>query len=86
MVYKIRNRFAHGSLKLPTPSDYDCDTDEYITPELIDYAISIVLFSIIMILLVDCKEFDEVMDDAIYCENIKGKRPSEFLKYIEDFL
>lgn len=86
VVYKIRNRLAHGSLTFPTPSDYDWNIDEYITPELVDLAISIVLFSIIMILLVDCKEFDEVVDDATYCKNIEGKKPSEFLKSIERFL
>jgi hypothetical protein len=86
VVYKIRNRFAHGSLSFPTPSDYDCDTDECITPELIDYAISIVLFSIVMILLIDCKEFDELVYDATYCESIEGKKPSEFLKSIETYL
>lgn len=86
VVYKIRNRFAHGSLKLPTPSDYDWNADEYITAELIDFAISVVLFTIIMLLLVDCKEFDEVVNDATFCENIVGKRPSEFLKNIEDYL
>lgn len=86
VVYKIRNKLAHGSLRFPTPSDYECCADEYITPETIDYAISIVLLSIVMLLLVDCIEYDVVVKDATYCKNIEGKKPSEFLKNIQKLL
>lgn len=87
VVYKIRNKLAHGSLIFPTPDDIECgDTEEHISPKLIDSAISIVLFSIVMLLLVDCKKFDNVIDDAVYCEKIAGMTPSNFLRNIQQFL
>jgi len=79
VTYKIRNKLAHGSWRFPEPveSDFDVVSD---VSKIIDYAISMVLFSIVMLLIVDCVTFDDVIDDATYCLNIVGKRPTEYLK------
>lgn len=79
VTYKIRNKLAHGSWRFPEPVESDFDVVPDVS-KIIDYAISMVLFSIVMLLIVDCVTFDDVIDDATYCLNIVGKRPTEYLK------
>lgn len=79
VTYKIRNKLAHGSWRFPEPDESDIDEAPDVS-EIIDYAISMVLFSIVMLLIVDCVSFDDVIDEATYCLNMVGKRPSEYLK------
>lgn len=59
-VYRIRNKFAHGSMVFPEPEDYGDGAE--LNKELIVVATRIVLMTIIMLLVNDVKNDDFVLD------------------------
>ena len=61
-VYRIRNKFAHGSMKFPEPESHDEDAG--LNKELIIIATRIVLMTIIILLVNDIKMDDFVLDPS----------------------
>jgi len=78
VVYKIRNKFAHGSMVFPYPEDY---TDDKVPSDvgLIETATRLILNTIQILLINDIKDGDYIFDDDCLIENAIGNSALEYL-------
>ena len=79
VVYKVRNRFAHGNLYLPYPVDPEDDASEMIGDSVIRNATTIVLMTIAILFLVDLGDEDFELVDFPFDED-NTIAATEFLK------
>ncbi len=82
VVYKVRNRFAHGTLKFPTPDDEEYECQDQLTIEMIELSTAIVLMTIAMVLMTDCNDDGPIFEESVYCMDIVGKNEKTFLKQL----
>lgn len=75
-VYKIRNKFAHGTLHFPEPEEY-CG-EQVLDMEIIDIATRIVLMTILTLLINDTKNEDFSLNDLI--DDAENQYAVEYLR------
>lgn len=64
VVYKIRNRFAHGAMQFPEPEEHG--GEEIRDIDLISAATRITLFTILILIINDIKNDDYYIDDNLF--------------------
>ena len=89
VVYKIRNRFAHGALKMPKPHE-DLDIDDvgmgYIDNKIIDLCTSVVLMTILMLLMADAEQQNYIIaEDFTFIDVQESKSAVSYLKELFGF-
>lgn len=78
LVYRIRNRFAHGSLRFPESEEYSEYTG--VNKDVIPIATRITLMTIVMLLLDDIKSCDDSLDPQYCCLGSEGVSAIDYLK------
>lgn len=83
VVYRVRNQFAHGTMRFPEPEEY---SGEYICEtELIEVATRIVLMEILVLLISDIKGKDFFLEDEdFFLEDIEEDAKHSALEYLKN--